>query len=138
MSVAERIFDATARIETMIYIPAIGDADSASEQFGDFVRDLPERKDCELYKSLPELREFADGEYPEAWEVAELLFSRSGFIFNAATPVMEPVADGISSYSWGYYHTEWLYAKDQDAIADVLVAWATAFHERDKAKKQEA
>jgi len=139
METAERIFDATARIDTLIYIPALGEADCPSEDFTDFVEDLPQRDNAQLYIALPELRRYSDGDYPEVWQVAEILLNRGGFIFNAATPVMEPIGTGsTTSFSWGYYHTEWLYAPNEASMVDVLVAWAEAFHERDKAKKQAA
>jgi hypothetical protein len=139
-SPAERMFDATCRIEKLIYIPgAITDEAFPDDFKSEFIEKMPEDKDAALYAALPALKRFAlSDEYPDALDIAETLMSTTGFLMLAATPVMRPYGGGSAcSYSWGYYHTEWLYAKDEAAIADVIVAWAESKHERDKAKAGE-
>lgn len=130
-----------ARIEHLILIPAaIGQGEGCyPAAFSDeFCENLPERADAPLYKQVPALAKFADGEdWPDASEVAEALyFGRcTGFLIQAAQPVMTAFyPTGGYSYSWGYYHTEWLYAATADAISAVVDAWSDEALARDRAK----
>jgi hypothetical protein len=136
---AERLFETGVRVEQIIWLPgAVAEYECAPEVFSEeFVDNLPEREDAELYQQLPRLARFA-GEYPEPEEVAEELMNTAGFIVQAATPVREYHADGGSSYSWGMYRTGWLYAATEAEIAPVVLAWAEKQKAAMKAKAPRA
>lgn len=130
-----------ARIETLILIPAaIGQGeDCYPDAFkDDFCENLPEREDAPLYVQLPSLKKFSSGEdWPEPEEVAEALYfgRATGFLIQAAQPVVTNFyADGSFSYSWGHYHTEWLYAATAEDIAPVVEAWSEQTLAEDRAE----
>ena len=130
-----------ARIEHLILVPAaISQGEYAlpdvfAEEFCD---NLPERDDAPLYKQLPPLAQFRDGEeWPGTWMVVEALEMAQckGFLIQAAQPVVRDFSkDGNGfSYSWGHYHTEWLYAETADQIPVVVAEWSDATLSSDRA-----
>lgn len=132
---AAKLFDAGARVETIIWIPgAVTDQDGLPQAFEDFVEDdFPEEKTDPLIKALPCLERFVD-EGPEPIEVAEALCWTKGFLVQAAVPCRRYVGDTIFYSGWGSYYTAWLYAKSEADIADVVVAWAVGKSEADEAE----
>lgn len=128
-----------ARIEMLILVPAaISQGEEAlPEVFSEhFCEGLPTRADAPLYAQLPALARWADAEEtPEAWEIVEALaIARvNGFLVQAAQPVVRNFYPSGHSYSWGHYHTEWLYADSAEAIASVVDAWSKATLAKDRA-----
>lgn len=55
-----------------------------------------------------------------------------GFIGVAATPVMTPTGANSSSFSWGHYHTGFLFAETADKLLTAAIEWADKQHEQDK------
>ncbi len=135
-----RFAEETVRIEALVHIEGmVTDEFSYPDIFTEFCEALPERTDAQIYQRLPLLARYADGEYPEAEELGECLAMHQvrGFFVQAATPVREYHRDGRSfGYSWGYYHTEWLYARDTRDIERVCVKWARAQGAADLAKQR--
>jgi len=135
---SQQFFDATVRIEAVIYIPgAIADEEALPELFEEgLCESLPERADAPLYQQCPTLAQFAGGdEWPEPHEVAQALTGKNGFLIQAATPARQFYAEGNScSYSWGHYYTAWLYAPTEADIPRVAVEWAEGRAAKDKAK----
>lgn len=133
---AEAMFDASVRVENIIYIPgAISDPDSPPEVFvEEFCENLPSKPTMALYSQLPALAKYSDGdEWPEPEDVAEALSGTTGFLVRAATPFFGYDASGTSAdFSWGHYYTEWLYAPTEAAIIPVCVEWAKSRHDTDK------
>lgn len=124
---AEKMAEQTARVESVIWIPgALSDPDAFPGAFEkDFVENLPDNPDAPIYRQLPQIARFAEGDdYPDAFDVAGQLVGAPGFLIHAATPVMKPLGDsGAFHFSWGYYRTEWLYAKSESEILPVVTAW---------------
>lgn len=133
---SSKMFNATCRVEQIIWIPgAVADVEALPDAFSEtFVEYLPEATDAPLYEALPELACFVSTEVcPPPDEVAYSLRKRSGFLVQAATPVFRAfgkTGDGI--FSWGHYHTAWLYAPDESSIAEVVIKWAKVRRAVDK------
>lgn len=134
-------YNGHARIGHIIHIEGAicQGEDSLPDVFkDDFCEELPERKDAPLYSQCPALAEFADTEddaYPD--EIAFALISKRvrGFFIHAEQPVATKFYDDTSfSFSWGYYHTEWLYAPDMAGIEQVVSEWSKDTLDRDRAK----
>jgi hypothetical protein len=136
---AQEMFDATVRVEKMIYIPGIvADIEATPDDFDEeFCEGLPESLDASLYVQLPLLRQFSGG--AEAVEVAEALLFTDGFLVQAATPVFDYDDDDSSSasFSWGHYYTAWLYAPDQASISRVCAEWADGRRDYDRSRKRQ-
>lgn len=129
-----KLFDAGARVESVIWIPgAVADQEGLPQVFEDFVEDdFPESESNALIKDLPCLKRFvAEGADP--YEVAEALIWTKGFLVQAAVPCRRYIGDNIFVSGWGNYYTAWLYAKTEAEIADVVVAWADAKSAADEA-----
>lgn len=131
-----------ARIEHLILVPAaISQGENAlPDAFSEeFCENMPERADAPLWAQCKALARFAAAdETPEPWEVVDALAigRANGFLIQAAQPVVTHFfKDGNGfSYSWGYYHTEWLYAETAADISRVVDEWSVATLERDRAK----
>ncbi|MGX1786871.1 hypothetical protein ACWIGM_09055 [Bosea sp. NPDC055332] len=131
---AAQLFDAGARVESIIWIPgAVADQEGLPQAFEDFVDDdFPDEATDPLIKALPCLKRFV-GEGSDPSEVAEALCRTNGFLVQAAAPCRRYVADNVFYSGWGSYYTAWLYAKDEGQITEVVVAWAEAKATADEA-----
>lgn len=127
---AQIMADADVRTERVIYIAGAVVADATPNDFREeFCDNLPESKDHDLYRQLPAMQQFADGdEWPDPANVAEALIGVPGFLVQAATPFRDQ--RGVSS--WGHYYTAWLYAPSEADIARVCAEWAEARHAHDR------
>ncbi|HRY03855.1 MAG TPA: hypothetical protein P5256_12045, partial [Beijerinckiaceae bacterium] len=125
---ARALADANVRVERIIWIPGIG-ADALSDDFKDFCESaLDSDRLHRTLNALPAVKKWnACAEHdPDA--VAEglaedLASARSaGFFIQGATPMRNYTSKNAQSYtfSWGAYHTCWLYAATVTAIKDVL------------------
>lgn len=136
MNDAAKLFEQPARVGSMIWIPgAVGDEEALPVNFEEFCEDLPETAEYVLYAQLPVLAQFA-GKYPDPEAVADALRDRRGFLVRAETPNKK--FDGpAETYSWGYYRRAWIYAPTEDAIADLVVAWAKSVDAKNRAKAED-
>lgn len=135
-------FNALFRIENLIHIEGMTRGDAYPEVFKEaFLDSLPEKTEAQIYQSCPVLAPLATSEeWLEPEEVAEdlALHRVTGFFVQAAQPVIRDFyPDGGYSYTWGYYHTEWLYAADADAISTVCAEWGAQMLAKDRAAKSE-
>lgn len=118
-----RLFDATARIDRVIYLAG---ALAAMDAFPDDLKDFFDEEDTEtIEKALGPLPEWFEPEESASVQ-AEFIFEwlrdagKLGFLVQFATPVMTPHGSS-RSFSWGYYSTRWVYADTMDeAIAKGL------------------
>lgn len=135
MNPTEKLFNATCRVESLIWIAgAVADPESLPDSFEEqFIEDLPDRPDNILYQQLPALLPFVENR-EDTYEIAYALYDTDGFLIQAAAPVKKYHSENGCSYSWGYYRTAWLYAKDADAIADVVLEWVSHQDAKDRAK----
>ncbi len=138
---ARALADANVRVERIIWIPGIG-ADALSDDFKDFCESaLDSDRLHRTLNALPAVKKWnACAEHdPDA--VAEglaedLASARSaGFFIQGATPMRNYTSKNAQSYtfSWGAYHTCWLYAATVTAIKDVLLTWAADMAAKDHA-----
>lgn len=121
--IAKNLWDATARIEQVIFLAgavAQGDAipDPLLELFDEF---------DEISRCFPDVPDFAESE-GDARAAAEsiadwfLMRNRLGFLVQVATPVMRK--DGKHyAYSWGRYRTCWVYGDSMDEAVKAALAW---------------
>lgn len=140
------MFDADARIEKMIWAPAIGSVSSGaySDDFTDFCEDvLADDGSTTMHKSFAGLTVFKqvgedpDIEMDDAIEAIALFLGEqeiSGFFVQAATPVYKyrTPTDTQCAFSWGRYHTCWIYIPRVEDLASTLAAWANEKHEADR------
>lgn len=79
-----------------------------------------------------------DGDYPSEESLLEQFCDagKEGFLIEAARPVMKYGNDKKSAtFSWGHYHTCWLYAETANDIEAVLDKWAQETDAKDKRNK---
>lgn len=134
----QRLDEATARIEQIIYIAAAFSEETLSEQLSDALED-PES----LLKSIDKKpkwlqRLIDDGEYIDAEAFIEWVACQGGplgFLVEIATPVMKPHDAHSASFSWGYFNTAWVYGETVDEAMDKGLAWVA---ERRAAELQKA
>lgn len=134
----ERFCKATARVESLIYIPgAVADPECCPESFDEWVEDSLFDSEKTLLSQLPALRPFIGGALNPK-EVAYALRNTDGFLVHAATPVRSYRGRGSGAflYSWGNYYTEWLYAATEADIARVVAEWAAQRAAEDHAKAE--
>ncbi|MFA4899923.1 MAG: hypothetical protein WC563_10390 [Brevundimonas sp.] len=143
----ENWYDGLCRIEHLIHIASQVSVERPADVFSEtFIDSLPEDAQALLYQQCPVLSTFGEqDDAPDAEEVAEILAMRNvqGFFIQAAQPVVQHFYEsGGYSYSWGWYHTEWLYAATASDIEAVVWAWSanrlTKDREKAAAKKAEA
>ena len=132
---AENLFNASVRVEQMFWIPGI--TAQPPREFEDFLSDEI-AGDCApaVLEALPFLKGMID-EGAEAEDVvAEMNFRRKiGFIAQVATPRPYDIRkDGSHSFTWGHYHTKWLYADTLESLSEQAVTWAEGVLETAKAE----
>lgn len=135
MTIAQVFFDNSLRVENMIWLPgAIADQEALSEAFENFVNDdMPSNVDRPVYAQLPALQQFAGmDDLPEPEDVAEVLLNTPGFLFQLARPVYRYRDGKMAEFSWGYYHTEWLYAETIEQICERAIEQVTRWEEQDQ------
>jgi hypothetical protein len=79
------------------------------------------------HPSTAGLREAAkDADEDTIAVLGELLYHRNllGLAVQFATPVMTKLTEKSCSFSWGYYHTEWVYAESYDEAWKLGIEWA--------------
>lgn len=135
MSNREILEEAIVRIEKIIWVEnEIANFDSPSDTFEEFCEDLEFSEKDSIVNNLPFL---LDIKYPDPEELLEEFFYNkliSGFIFQAAHPVMDWRDNDSASFSWGYYNTAWLYAESLDQMAEVAANWAKKIDDEKKKK----
>lgn len=133
MNIAEKLFNATCRIENLIWIAgAVANPEYLPEVFEEeFIENMPDNTNATLYQQLPALVPFIDNR-DDTYELAYTLYDTDGFLIQASTPVKKYYDEHSFSFSWGHFYTAWLYAKDSASIADVVLEWATRLAAEDR------
>ena len=129
---SHQIFDDhVVRIETMLWLPALGvDEDNADALLEGFIEDINDASDVALEK-MPRLKKAIANDLDmdelayAAYESIVFDLRMKGFLFKVATPVMTPLKSGGRSFSWGLYNTQWRYAGTLDEVAQAAVDFAT-------------
>lgn len=57
-----------------------------------------------------------------------------GFLVQFATPVPKHITDDSYSFSWGWYHTRWIYADSFDDACQQALVWRTDYIARQREK----
>ncbi len=136
MSQANAMFDATVRVERIIWLPGAVSGERLSPDLKEFVEDLDTDPASVVYEAVPELRSIAenDGDEDLFIELAqELLLGATGFLVQGATPTREYVTGGSFFSGWGSYYTKWFRVATEADIAPTIIAWA-----EDEANKAQA
>jgi hypothetical protein len=133
-SITERFNENSMRTEAILHIgTAMGDLDSMSDQFRDFLRDLDDQGEDlkRLSADLPFLPKILD---LERWEQSEILVDhfynarRDGWLIKVAQPVFTPSGRNSASFSWGYYGTGWFFGDSIEAAMRKALAWGEKLH----------
>ena len=129
----EFFFNHPLRFEAIIYLPATFiDEEVVPDIAREFLDDLPDDTGKAIYRDLPELVPFADNEDPPVWHVVERLSGLDGFLVKAATPVKQAFGThGACEFSWGYFHTQWVYGATWAEAVAKAIAWAEQMQAQD-------
>lgn len=135
-AIMEKLYDATARIERVVFIAgALATADTCTDDLDEFL----DHEDNEVIeKCLGEIPDWVDID-GRGMDRAESVFEwlhdsgKLGFLVQFATPVMEPHGNS-RSFSWGYYNTQWIYADTIEDAVDKGLAWVETRRASEDAK----
>lgn len=134
---AEFFFDYSIRFEEVIYLP------SCAPEMPRSLVDALEEDELGIVTKLLGIPAtvYESGEclgYGEKDEILSILArkKRTGFLVKAATPVRKFHEDVGASFSWGHYHTRWLYldSLDSEEAAEALMKWRTETEKLDGKK----
>lgn len=136
--IAEQMFHKPLRIEGMWPFPVDNAPDSLIDALENYER-LPDQLQPIIAKWSEEDRfslfEGQSCDFQMAFEELCATAWRNrvfGFIGVAATPVMTPTSETSSSFSWGHYHTGFLFAETAEKLLSASLAWADEQHIQDK------
>jgi hypothetical protein len=129
------LFDSSVAIDTVILLA--GEHDRTSDAFDDFI---DEHTDDELRKilridALPDMGADVDDDERREYVIEHVREQNmQGLLVQIASPVKDYADDGNSaSYSWGHYHTEWIYTDDLgDGFKAKVTAAVAKFEAADK------
>lgn len=137
-SILEKLNDAVARIERVIYLAgAMAATDAFSDDLDDFL-DEDEETIINCLGDIPDWVDLDGRSFERANSVFEWLdhAGKFGFLVNFATPVMTPLGKGSSSFSWGYYNTKWIYGDSIEDVVNKGLAWVEERRAREDAKAE--
>lgn len=132
----EALFDNTIRFEQVIYMAgALGQADSPSQDLRDLLEEEDDETILQAFPGFPvDVLDDPDVgiEFSAEWLIDN---DRLGFLAKVATPVMTYHKESeCSSFSWGYYRTQWVYGETMDEVVAKAIAWADKQREAEKAR----
>ena len=137
LSILEKLCDASARIERVIFIAgALGAGDVMSDDLNEYFDDEDQEDIAKCLGDIPDwvdldARGYERGEYVVEW----LRDSKKlGFLVKFATPVMEPTGKNSRMFSWGYYNTQWIYADTLDDAVAKGLSWVEQRRAAEEAK----
>lgn len=108
---AQRMFDANVRTETMFWLGSVCAA--PSRDFQDFIeQELTDAS--EIHGSLP----WTKGWHGDAEDFLSDCAAKSinGFIVELATPIPDDFHKSGYSFSWGYYQTRWFFFRSLEEM----------------------
>ena len=128
VDVIQQLSDAVTRIDMVISIAGgLTAGDSLPDDLKDF---LEQCSLSEIKKCLGDIPEYVDLRSYEGIGEWLLEANKLGFLVLFTTPIINHLEG--STFSWGYYTGEWVYA---DSIEDAIpkgIAWANAQRELEK------
>lgn len=118
MNYTDRFFEATTRIEKLIWIPSAIIDGSISDDLRDMIDELYDHNE-HIIERLPRMKELLCSEdTPDGEHVAEVLAYVDGFFAQFIRPIPSSFyGDGAFTYSWGYCQIGWVFAETLDEIA---------------------
>lgn len=132
--VFEKLYDETTRVEKVIYLAgAMASGDSFSDDLREFFEEEDEDAIESCFGPIPDGVELDEPEFVYEWLVDAQKF---GFLVQVATPVMKPLGDGCTQFSWGHYRTEWVYGETLDSAIRLGLAWVAEMRELENTKFQ--
>jgi hypothetical protein len=136
MTAASRMFDASVRVDQMLWIPGMPEGNEAFEDF--LENDLGETYAQQVTEALPWLAKCAK-EYDNDMETicGELAIKRvAGFLVHMSTPVPTNFHKSGNGYqcSWGYTRGRWVYVETMDDLVDLAEAFGAEVVERERSK----
>lgn len=120
-----RFFEATVRIEQLIFVPGCGIFEALSEQVRDLIiDDLYGPNNEHIAAKLPALGKLLRSEdAPEEDDISEALHGVTGYFAELARPVpsgfISEDEDAGFYFSWGHYQTKWFYVETMEELAEV-------------------
>lgn len=139
----EHLFQRPARIEAMWPFPVSQAPDGLIEAIENYGR-LPSPLQEWVNRWSEEDREVLfDGESGRFHDLYDDLCATGfrngihGWLAVIATPVLDADGHGGGCYSWGHYHTDFIFAGTADAILEKAEEWADARYEAATKKVQE-
>ena len=102
---------------------ALASEDAIPSDLDDF---LDDEDDETIEKCLGEIPDWVSKEgIDRNLDIAQWLIEagRLGVLVQFATPVMTPLGEGATSFSWGFYTTTWVYADTIDEAIRKGLAW---------------
>jgi hypothetical protein len=136
--IVEKMFHTPLRIESMWPFPVDNAPDSLIEALENY-EDLPQALQPLISKWGEDFRsplfEGHSSAFQDAFEELCATAYRKqvfGYIGVAATPVMTSTGENSSSFSWGHYHTGFLFAETSEKLLIAALEWADEAHNQDK------
>lgn len=120
-ALAEKLLNESVRIERIILLAGAMTDGAFSDDINEFLDDEDESTIEECLGRIPDWVDIEAHGFSRNDSVSEWLIEQKklGFLVKFATPVMEKTGRGLSTFSWGYYSTKWVYAETlDDAIAN--------------------
>lgn len=135
--VMEKLFEATARIEQVIWIAgALAAGDDMAEDLQEFFQFEDDKTIERCFGPIPDYVDFDAHGFDEAISEWMSAIGEFGFLVKFATPVMKPSGRGSRSFSWGYYSTQWIYAETLDEAVEKGLAWVSECRAREDVKAE--
>jgi len=137
--VMEKLFEATARIEQVIWIAgALAAGDDMAEELREFFEYEDNETIERCFGPIPDYVDLEAHGFDEAISEWIQAIGEFGFLVKFATPVMKPSGRGCRLFSWGYYSTKWVYAKTLDEAVEQGLAFVSARRASEDAEFAEA
>lgn len=143
--IAERLHEATVRIEGMLHIGGLDGMDVPDGLLDDFLVGFDEHTVKTLAVGLPWLKEvnleeiaeevFEPDDLGKAFLSAAQERGHLGFLVKVAHPFMEfiPGTTG-ATFSWGHYTEAWFYGEGLEEVVAAAEAWAHKIDAEERAK----
>jgi|SRR6185369_8526589 len=136
-ALAEKFYDATARIEEMFLLAGVLGDVSLPQPVEDFFTDEDFKTIEECFGEIPaHVKEDVEAHDTEALLEWLVNTGKFGFLVRMATPIMTPVGKSGGSYSWGYYTTKWFYGETLEIALEAGFSWVAAQREKERMKAQ--
>lgn len=140
-AILQKLYEETARMDRCILLAgAMAGGDAFPDDLNDFFND-ENRESIEMcFGKIPDYVDIDARRYERSEAVYEWLLNagKLGYLIQFATPVMTQIDGNLSSFSWGYYNTTWIYSDTLDEAIEKGLKWVESRRaaEKKKAKKK--